>query len=830
MARIAVRNPSGKIVYVDQEGIEDAYKSGDYSPVSSEDVTAHEDKVARRKSFEGVLPTVAAGGLGALRSASVGLSDALAVGLADLVGGEGARERASQFLSDAKKYNPIASGVGEAVGFAAPLLLSGGSAGALEGAALGAEELTLGGLGKAALKGVSAPLRGVNAAGHAVESGLAAALGEKAIVAPLAARAATEGAILGAGNAISDQALSLDPELTAEHILPDILSGALGGLVVGGAAGTVLKGARSLFREAAPIVKSLEETMPGAAHGTFPGVTPETKPLQQSLGEKVEGLSNQRLFKAMEPLIRDERMVEKFASGGEEVAARFKAQLERTGGKALELHSLQDFSTQGQKFLDEFGDQLGKFENHVDAMPSTFHPKTATTIERLNSELSKVVDENPFDKSLTRKVGGLVNNFSKELIAKEAEDGTIKISDLRDLRKKLDKIAFPQKEKGTLLTHSDFRVQAQKLRGVVEDYIEEVAETASKQLPAEQALDYVETKKNFQMAKIVSGLTEDALARRRRNATISLSDMMAFAGAQSPVGGVFSALAHKVIRERGNAVASGLLSRAAKLMTVNEAALAAEKEIGSGIVHFLDPREGMRALSSAGASSPIFVGSTSDERQKSYDAYTTKLKERVGNPEQQFADITQRIGDMGTIAPETTAHVVNKSMAIDQFIASKMPENTGAQDSIFPNKGGKKISDAEIAKFGRYVSAAQGGSRYLMQELKAHRLSPETVETMKALYPASHALIQKAILTDASRRPKDLSFQQKLQLFYLFGVPTDSLLSPQARQLFQNNYAKETNKAMGLSPSGKPRQAHMNGPHAVSTSYATELQRIQGGS
>lgn len=162
---------------------------------------------------------------------------------------EGMRQR--------QERNPWAAGIGEAVGSIAPMLIPGvgelGAARAVgEGLAVAREASALGRAGEAALTAgrvLGAPTRAVGAAGDLAATGARLAgeafgLGNESRLARMAvaglegtARGAAEGALIGAGQAVSEAALSRNPDLTAEHLLSAMGTGALFGSLAGGTLG-----------------------------------------------------------------------------------------------------------------------------------------------------------------------------------------------------------------------------------------------------------------------------------------------------------------------------------------------------------------------------------------------------------------------------------------------------------------------------------------------------------------------------------------------------------------------------------------------------------------
>ncbi len=219
-ARVAVTLSDGQSGYVDEGDVQSVVASGGTVGHTGA-ASLSEGAQADQGELGGLAGSAAAFGFGGLRSATLGLSDPALIGLSGLVGGEGEKEHTRRGLSELRELHPGMSTAGEVAGLFTP-----------------------GGIGGKVAKGFA----------HAAESGVAK-LGTKAIEAAglspeafgafsrVAAKAglagvggAAEGALYGAGNVVSEDALG-DHELTAEQLLAGAGEGGLVGLGAGGLIG-----------------------------------------------------------------------------------------------------------------------------------------------------------------------------------------------------------------------------------------------------------------------------------------------------------------------------------------------------------------------------------------------------------------------------------------------------------------------------------------------------------------------------------------------------------------------------------------------------------------
>ncbi len=123
------------------------------------------------------------------------------------------------------------------------------------------------------------------------------------------------------------------------------------------------------------------------------------------------------------------------------------------------------------------------------------------------------------------------------------------------------------------------------------------------------------------------------------------------------------------------------------------------------------------------------------------------------------------------------------------FIASKLPKR--------PEVGGLPMgpdrwqpSELEMRTWARYVAAAEdpGG---VMDRLAAGRVTPEDAETMRTLYPEMLAELTQNLLEQLPTLKKTLPYERRLALSILTGVPVDPAMNPRILRVLQASFAAE---------------------------------------
>lgn len=258
--KVSVISPEGKFGTIDLTDWTDAESKG-YKLASDQEIAG----VVERQKYDTLGNETLAGLAGAARGLSLGLSD-LALTSSDLVDPETLRKF--------RQYSPTASIGGEVAGAILPIALStlatapaGGSGGVAAGAGVAARlgaraapsALLSRGVLRAETEMASRLAKGVAGVSSIIPEG--ASLGTKVLAkamkaAPKVATQAAEGAIYGAGTALTEDVLG-EVDHNAESLLSTIGTGALFGLAVPVALGTTGAVASYSGKKAADAVRKV---------------------------------------------------------------------------------------------------------------------------------------------------------------------------------------------------------------------------------------------------------------------------------------------------------------------------------------------------------------------------------------------------------------------------------------------------------------------------------------------------------------------------------------------------------------------------------------------
>jgi hypothetical protein len=266
-----------------------------------------------------------------------------------------------------------------------------------------------------------------------------------------------------------------------------------------------------------------------------------------------------------------------------------------------------------------------------------------------------------------------------------------------------------------------------------------------------------------------------------------------------------SALGSGVVSGLKAALGGGLGGTAGKVQGI---AGSYSRRVADGIDAFIKGRGGKAAKAAAipAAVKALGIVSYDGDGQRQKQSPSEALKSRrselaraMSNPEATRRDIHERLSGIRAVDMKLGDQMESLAMRRLEFLAARMPKNPGLGPSI--GKGSLdryQPSDAELSKFARYVAAAEDPGR-VIDELKAGRLTTESVEVLREVYPEMYQDVQRHIIERVTEMQTALSYPQRLQLGILFAVPVDSILRPEMVAALQSSYNQEPDTQGGMS-------------------------------
>jgi hypothetical protein len=271
-------------------------------------------------------------------------------------------------------------------------------------------------------------------------------------------------------------------------------------------------------------------------------------------------------------------------------------------------------------------------------------------------------------------------------------------------------------------------------------------------------------------------------------------------GAAAAVAGLFDPLRSVQVFRTLDKVASGVRNK-----TYN----ATEKVI-----------KGLTGSKAAKATTVAKTSASIKERRETY----LKQRENMQTSADKIATLKENIQtQIAPAAPGVAMSMTQKLDIVQQFLQSKLPVDPLEGTSIFANKTGYVPSDAEMAKWERYVRAIDDPAS-VIEDIAEGSPSQEGIEVLKTVYPAMFKQLQSNVLFAIMEQQPILDYKQRLTLGTLFDIPSDPSLASAFVSAMQGNFVQQNNGEQG----GRPPKATTDSKRlAEVASPLTDNQRVQ---
>lgn len=349
----------------------------------------------------------------------------------------------------------------------------------------------------------------------------------------------------------------------------------------------------------------------------------------------------------------------------------------------------------------------------------------------------------------------------------------------------------------------------------VRDYVESTRDLANAvaeayDLPAGKVVEVRRVAENAEKFRETIGKTEEALSLANQLQALRATEqggVTALGGAAGgamlggPLGAAAGAALGAVTRP-GQAIVQ--LAALERIMS------RVDMRIGEGVRAFLNeaPKTArLAAGKSTRAIVPLGV----------YRQQAVRFTEMQANPTAGQERVRAAVGELGNAAPGITAALAAKTGAAYLALANRAPKQNDS-GPFAPQH--KEASDAAITSFAKYLRTVEEPLS-IFDDMKKGRLSRESVDAIRDVYPRLYSQIQAKLIEEAGRMRKTAPYQKRVQLGVLFDVPTDASMTPEMFATLQATFAQ------GASPQAGEPAAVPKRKIDVAGAYATDAQRAE---
>ena len=689
--------------------------------------------------------------IGAVESFGQAAGRTLTLGATDALQRVMAPDTAAQYLRDAESAHPTATVAGTVTGAVLPALLTGGESVAAEIAAATP-------MGRAAQLG-----RSIAALGEG--GGTVARIGAKV------AGGFAEGAAIGAGQGVSELAMSDDP-LTWEHAVSAIGSNALFGGALGGATGLV--------------------------GGT----------LEAGLGRAKRALDEAAAAKAAAPAVDTDL-----------------AELDLKGLSKARESELATIEAARVPERQSIADELASFRQDLKQQKLWLATKDSE-----NAEI-KVIGKQSFkaDRQLDQVLDNpkaLAENPRRALAGLQQQEHA-----LEQLGKKADELraSFGADQSGERAAALDAAPKALERNRALQARIKSVlAEPSSPRLQA-----IADAKDVLQSGGPKKSLAEEMLGgtifHKTSEAAAGLAGALPLAGGL--VGPIAGGLAARVVTKAVfGRLAKATLEQTQKMSSAvgmiaqatNKATRAAAPIATSilAALRFAPAGAGAAAAGAGSASKPTLA--------EAYAARTAEIRsqtayDETGTPKMRPAArqaMADQLSPIRAVAPVAADRMETAGARRIEYLASVIPKRPDIATVSVGGKDTWQASDMQMRTFARICDAVERPEN-VEKRIATGAATPEDIAAYRGCYPARAAAFQAQIISAIAQRPTKLPYPQRLALT-MFGIPADSSMHPVVLNQLQGAFLGEP----GTNGGGQPARAQPQfGSVKKSISQPTPAQR-----
>lgn len=212
-----------------------------------------------------------------------------------------------------------------------------------------------------------------------------------------------------------------------------------------------------------------------------------------------------------------------------------------------------------------------------------------------------------------------------------------------------------------------------------------------------------------------------------------------------------------------------------------------------------------------------------------YEKTAREAQERAQDPLALMRRLETQTEDLHEVAPQTRNEMVQLAVRGAQFLATKVPAESTPLGSALPTIARRlPPSVPERARFLRYARAVYTPLT-IVDDLEAGQLTPESVETMKALYPEMHAFMVRSAqetLVEHARADDVIPYSARLSLGALMGFESDASLTPRAIALTQASILSQPQQNTP-APTRAPTRSQSSALSALTQGTPLQSQRAE---
>lgn len=189
-----------------------------------------------------------------------------------------------------------------------------------------------------------------------------------------------------------------------------------------------------------------------------------------------------------------------------------------------------------------------------------------------------------------------------------------------------------------------------------------------------------------------------------------------------------------------------------------------------------------------------------------FDERSKRVRDLASQAPAVRAALENQTSWLADSAPVTRQAAVNTALRQLEYLNANLPKGLAPSTPFAP---ALPPSRSEVAQWMRRLRAVENPTS-ILDDLAAGKLTPESIDAVRTVYPETFADIQGQVLdklTTMEQRGERPSYAKRVELGLLLGIPTDPTMTPESIAALQAQYQPTEAEAAGPQPAPPLGQA-----------------------
>lgn len=213
-------------------------------------------------------------------------------------------------------------------------------------------------------------------------------------------------------------------------------------------------------------------------------------------------------------------------------------------------------------------------------------------------------------------------------------------------------------------------------------------------------------------------------------------------------------------------------------------------------------------------------------RLGAFHARQAELLDFAADPVAGRARVNTRLMPLRVTDDKLAQQVEDLAVRRNEYLLTTMPKSPGVGNTL-QGRDRWQPSDREVQKFSRAIWMTEKPTNVLVA-LRSGSLTRADVEAVKAVYPKSYEQVRVALVFMAPEMKKEIPYDMRVQLSTFFDVPVDTAMRPERIAQSQAMWAEDKDTSAQDQAPGSPTAARTGRRGGMSSVNSKKQQLTKG--